>query len=97
MRVRHEQLLHDVKDGEDCSKLVLEARCGGFGSSLSLLLFSRPTGCFWVHAGGAGNRRRRNEGQYGLEKLWEAAEKASGPVRVAKERACGQHGVRKHS
>lgn len=97
MRVRQEELLHDVKDGEDGSKLVLEARSGGFGSSVSLLLSSRPTGWFWVDAGGAGNRGRRDEGQYGLEELWETAEKASGPVRVAEERASGQHGVRKHS
>ncbi len=98
MRVRQEELLHDVKDGEDGSKLVLEARCGGFGSSVSLfLLFSRPTGRFWVDAGGAGSRGRRDAGQYGLEELWETAKKASGPVRVAEDRACGQHSVRKHS
>lgn len=97
MRVWQEELLYDIKDGEQGSKFVLEARCGGFGSGVGLLLLSRRTGWIWVHAGGAGTRGRRDEGQYRPEELWETAEKASRPVRVAKDRACGQHGVRKHS
>lgn len=76
---------------------MLEARCGGSGSSVGLFLPSRHTGWIWIHTRGAGTRGRRYEGQYRPEKLWETAEKASRPVRVAKERACGQHGVRKHS
>lgn len=97
MRVWQEELLGDVKDGEEGSKLVLEARSGGSGSSVGLFLISRHTGWIWIHAGGAGTRGRRDEGQYRPEELWETAEKASRPVRVAKERTCGQHGVRKHS
>lgn len=100
MRVRQEELLCDVKDCEDRSKLVFQARCGGFGDTKALIspvLSGRAAGRIRVHARGARTRGRGDEGQYRLQEFWEATKKAPGPIRIEEERACGQHSVGKHS
>jgi len=91
VRVRQEQLLSHVEEGEGSCQLVSEAGLVDWRRGRVLL------NLLWIDTGGAGLGARGREGQQTPQGGREAAEEPPGPVGVAEERTGGQHGVGKHS